>query len=93
MARTDGVVAPRPGHAGMPGGAMLNAMAWGSMRLVLYGLAIWAAFHAFVVLYEEPTLRSLFGRDYERYLTTVPRWFPLAGHLEQRGSPEKSRES
>jgi ABC-type nitrate/sulfonate/bicarbonate transport system permease component len=35
MARTDGVVAPRPGHAAMPGGAMLNAVAWGSMRLVV----------------------------------------------------------
>ena len=67
-----------------------EAALWGSMRLVLYGLAIWAAFHAFVVLYEEPTLRSLFGRDYERYLTTVPRWFPLAGHLKQKGSPEKT---
>jgi ABC-type nitrate/sulfonate/bicarbonate transport system permease component len=37
MARTDGVAAPRAGHAAMPGGvsAMLNAMAWGSMRLVV----------------------------------------------------------
>jgi ABC-type nitrate/sulfonate/bicarbonate transport system permease component len=37
MARTDGVAAPRAGHAAMPGGvsAMLNAMAWGSMRLIV----------------------------------------------------------
>ena len=45
-----------------------------STPLVVYGLAIWAAFHTFVVLYEEPTLRRLFGSDFERYRTRAPRW-------------------
>lgn len=30
----------------------------------------------FVVSYEEPTLRRLFGADYEEYCRNVPRWVP-----------------
>jgi protein-S-isoprenylcysteine O-methyltransferase Ste14 len=30
----------------------------------------------FVLLYEEPTLRRKFGRDYEEYCRHVPRWIP-----------------
>ena len=54
-----------------------EAVLFRSTELVLYGLAIWAAFHTFIVLYEEPTLRRLFASDFERYRTRVPRWiFP-----------------
>ena len=30
----------------------------------------------FVSFYEEPTLRKLFGTDYEEYCRNVPRWIP-----------------
>ena len=30
----------------------------------------------FVRLYEEPTLRKMFGADYEEYCRNVPRWIP-----------------
>jgi protein-S-isoprenylcysteine O-methyltransferase Ste14 len=30
----------------------------------------------FVRLYEEPTLRAKFGKDYEEYCRNVPRWIP-----------------
>jgi protein-S-isoprenylcysteine O-methyltransferase Ste14 len=30
----------------------------------------------FVVLYEEPTLREIFGGDYEAYCRRVHRWWP-----------------
>jgi protein-S-isoprenylcysteine O-methyltransferase Ste14 len=30
----------------------------------------------FVRFYEEPTLRKLFGADYELYCSNVPRWIP-----------------
>src|SRR5262249_30435439 len=33
-------------------------------------------FGGFVLLYEEPTLRRKFGREYEQYCAEVPRWFP-----------------
>lgn len=44
-------------------------------------VAAWAALvfvmvTAFVILYEEPALRSAFGEDYERYLRATPRWIP-----------------
>jgi len=35
-----------------------------------------AAVVLFVRLYEEPTLRKLFGADYEEYCRNVPRWLP-----------------
>jgi protein-S-isoprenylcysteine O-methyltransferase Ste14 len=30
----------------------------------------------FVLLYEEPTLRKMFGAEYEEYCRNVPRWVP-----------------
>jgi protein-S-isoprenylcysteine O-methyltransferase Ste14 len=33
-------------------------------------------FHAFVLLYEEPTLKRKFGESYDRYCRSVPRWIP-----------------
>lgn len=39
--------------------------------------AIWFAFvNAFVLGYEEPTLRSTFGAQYDRYCHDVGRWLP-----------------
>ena len=32
--------------------------------------------HAFVVGYEEPTLRRTFGKDYDAYTRSVSRWWP-----------------
>ncbi len=48
----------------------------GDVRLVVYGLFVWLLTHAFVVIYEEPTLRESFGMDYDRYRASVPRWIP-----------------
>lgn len=45
-------------------------------ELAAYALAVWAAFHVFVVMYEEPTLRSRYGGQYEAYARAVPRWLP-----------------
>lgn len=47
-----------------------------SLRLFIYTVVVCAAFHTFVTLYEEPTLRRLFGDSYEEYCRTVPRWLP-----------------
>jgi protein-S-isoprenylcysteine O-methyltransferase Ste14 len=48
----------------------------GNLRVLEYGLAVWAAFHVFVLAYEEPTLRSTFGAEYEVFCKNVPRWIP-----------------
>jgi len=53
------------------------ALLFGSTDLAIYGLGVATVFHFFVVLYEEPHLRSVFGGSYEQYLSKVGRWLPL----------------
>ena len=50
------------------------ALYFESLELVLFDGLFVAATVAFVLLYEEPTLRSLFGNEYDRYCATVGRW-------------------
>jgi len=38
--------------------------------------AAFALVFGFIVLYEEPTLRQMFGEDYETYCRNVRRWIP-----------------
>jgi protein-S-isoprenylcysteine O-methyltransferase Ste14 len=47
-----------------------------SWRLLVWAGALFAAFHLFVVVYEEPTLRRRFGEVYESYQRDVGRWVP-----------------
>ena len=47
-----------------------------SWALALYGVVIAAAFHTFVRLYEEPTLRQAYGEEYAAYCAATPRWIP-----------------
>ena len=49
---------------------------FGNARLLVYGAAVWLAFHVFVLAYEEPTLRNSFGAEYEAFCASVPRWIP-----------------
>ena len=53
-----------------------QALLLGNVRVLRYGALVGLGFHLFVVAYEEPTLRSTFGQEYERYCTAVPRWIP-----------------
>lgn len=52
------------------------AIYYGSKGLFLYAVGFLLAMHAFVVLYEEPTLHRLFGAEYDAYRETVGRWWP-----------------
>ncbi len=45
-----------------------------SPSLAIYGCAVAACFHLFVVLYEEPRLSRVFGESYDQYRARVPRW-------------------
>jgi protein-S-isoprenylcysteine O-methyltransferase Ste14 len=53
-----------------------QGLLFGSVRLLQYGLLVWLAFFAFVVLYEEPALSRKFGKEYEEFCRQVPRWIP-----------------
>lgn len=50
---------------------------FGSLALLAFAAGFAVATHAFVVLYEEPTLRRIFGEEYEEYRRAVRRWLPL----------------
>jgi protein-S-isoprenylcysteine O-methyltransferase Ste14 len=53
-----------------------QGLLFGSVRLLEYGVIVWLGFFAFVVLYEEPSLRRKFGPAYEEYCARVRRWIP-----------------
>jgi protein-S-isoprenylcysteine O-methyltransferase Ste14 len=56
----------------------------GDLRVVAYGAALWAAFHLFVLVYEEPTLRRTFGAEYDAFRGNVPRWIPRLRPWQRR---------
>jgi protein-S-isoprenylcysteine O-methyltransferase Ste14 len=45
-----------------------------SANLIIYALFVLLAFHLRVVYYEEPVLRRVFGKSFEEYCRSVPRW-------------------
>jgi protein-S-isoprenylcysteine O-methyltransferase Ste14 len=53
-----------------------QALLFGNLRVLAYGLFAWLVTHIFVLTYEEPTLRKTFGAEYETYRGNVPRWIP-----------------
>jgi len=63
-------------------GALTAILGWAvffrSLLLVLYACCMAVVFHLFVVLYEEPHLRRVFGAQYDDYCARVGRWLPRA---------------
>ena len=58
----------------LSGAALYNR----SSALLAYVGAFLLVTHLFVVMYEEPTLRRTFGKDYEVYCQQAGRWWPRA---------------
>lgn len=52
-----------------------EAIFFKSNCLWFYSIIAFAAFNAFIILYEEPRLRKTFGQEYEAYLNSTGRWF------------------
>lgn len=53
-----------------------QALLFGNLCVLAYGLFAWLVTHIFVLAYEEPTLRKTFGAEYEANRAKVPRWIP-----------------
>ena len=60
-----------------------QALFFGNLGVFEYAFAVAIGFHLFVILYEEPTLRRTFGRDYQDYCLSVPRWIPRLRPVER----------
>ena len=57
-----------------------EALAFRSLTLAEIGCAVFAGAVLFVMVYEEPILRTKFGAEYEAYCRRVPRWLPRLGN-------------
>lgn len=53
-----------------------QGLLFGSPATLAYGLVFLLITHAFVLLYEEPTLRDTYGAHYADYAAHVGRWLP-----------------
>ncbi len=65
-----------PMYAGGTALVLGQGLLLGDIRLLSYGLLVWAVSHLFVRGYEEPTLRRTFGEEYSEFCGNVPRWIP-----------------
>ncbi len=74
-----------PMYVGVVLALLGESVLWQDRALAIYACALWAAFHLWVLLYEEPKLRRLFGPDFDAYRATVPRWLPRPA--PRRASP------
>lgn len=52
------------------------ALYYRSAELLAFTAGFFVVTHLFVVFYEEPTLRRLFGEEYAGYCRSVRRWWP-----------------
>ena len=53
----------------------LALLAFESLALLAYAVLYWAWLTLYLVIAEEPALRSTLGDDYTNYCSHVPRWF------------------
>lgn len=53
-----------------------QGLLFGDVRVLECGIGVWIAFHLFVLIYEEPTLRNSYGTEYEAFCVNVHRWVP-----------------
>jgi protein-S-isoprenylcysteine O-methyltransferase Ste14 len=71
-----------PGYVAVTSILIGEALALGSAAVLAWAVLVVLAFHVFVITYEEPTLRSTFGAEYDAYCRRVPRWLPRAPRAE-----------
>lgn len=65
-----------PMYVGVASIVVGQALVFGSGALLAYALLAGLVVHAFVLSYEEPTLRARYGAEYDAYCAGVRRWWP-----------------
>ena len=80
-----------PGYVAVLGLILGQALVFGSNGVLLYAALLAIAFHVFVLLYEEPTLRRTYGTAYDDYCRAVPRWIPRLRATSERRNPPPAR--
>ena len=68
-----------PMYTGVVTVLLSEAALYRSPALFLCAVVVFAGFHAFVVLHEEPHLRQVFGSSYDKYCMRTPRWGMVRG--------------
>ena len=61
-----------------------QGLLFGSGPVLRYALLVAVGFQLFVLLHEEPSLRSRFGPEYEAYCRAVRRWIPRVSPYDPR---------
>ena len=71
-----------PGYVAVTAILLGEALVLGSQAVLAWAVLVAIAFHVFVLVYEEPTLRATFGAEYDAYCRRVPRWLPRPPRAE-----------
>lgn len=77
-----------PMYVGVVAAIVGQGLLLSSPVLLIYGAFIALIVSMFVHWYEEPTLRSTYGSDYDDYCRRVPRWIPVMPRAQRRKSAE-----
>ncbi|HKR86091.1 MAG TPA: isoprenylcysteine carboxylmethyltransferase family protein [Terriglobales bacterium] len=75
-----------PMYVGVAAAILGQGLLFGDNDTLAYGVLVWVALHLFVFFYEEPTLRHMFGEEYETFCRNVPRWIPHLHPWQERNS-------
>ena len=75
-----------PMYCGMGLVLLGEALLWPQIArpLLILFATLWALVTGFIMVYEEPTLRSSFGEDYLEYCRHVRRWIPRLTPFDNR---------
>jgi len=65
-----------PMYLGVGSVVLGEAILSGSVALAVYVAVLALVWHAFIVVWEEPSLERTFGDEYRTYRASVPRWLP-----------------
>lgn len=81
-----------PMYVGVTAILLGQVLVFASAAMVAYSVAIWTAFHLFIIFYEEPTLERVYPQQYPIYRNAVRRWIPRLRPWRQPPQ-EKDREA